>query len=130
VRLAEALARAGVPDVVIAGTAPDHLVVRCADAGFDHLVFLDAVEFGAAAGSVVFLNSREISVRFSLISTHKISLGMLAKFIESNGITRVWLLGAQPGSLKPAPALSPAIQTTLSILTELLDSVVSEGVEI
>ena len=30
VRLAEALARAGVPDVVIAGTAPERLAGRCA----------------------------------------------------------------------------------------------------
>jgi hypothetical protein len=40
---------------------------------------------------------------------------------ESRRKTRVWLLGAQPESLKPAPALSPAIQTTLAILTELID---------
>jgi hydrogenase maturation protease len=129
VRLAEALARAGVPDVVIAGTAPEQLAGRYADAGFDHLVFLDAVDFSASAGSVVFLNSEQISVRFSDISTHKISLGMLAKYVESGGTTRVWLLGAQPGSLKPASALSPPLQTTLAILANLLDSVVSREIE-
>jgi hydrogenase 3 maturation protease len=129
VRLAEALARAGVPDVVIAGTAPDQLAGRCADTGFDQLVFLDAVDFGAAPGSVVFLNSQEMAARFPQISTHNISLGMLAKYIESGGITRAWLLGAQPASLKPAPALSPAIRKTLAILTELIGSAVSEGIE-
>ena len=71
VRLAEALARAGVPDVVIAGTAPERLAGRCADRGFDHLVFLDAVDFGAAPGSVVFLNSQEMAARFPQISTHQ-----------------------------------------------------------
>jgi hydrogenase maturation protease len=128
VRLAEALDRAGVPDVLIAGTAPQDLVGRCADNGFVHLVFLDAVDFNAAPGSVVFLNSQEMAARFPQISTHKISLGMLARLIESRGTTRAWLLGAQPLSLKPAPALSPAIQTTLAILAELIGSVVSEGV--
>ncbi len=54
---------------------------------------------------------------------------MLAKYIESGGITRAWLLGAQPASLKPAPALSPAIRKTLAILTELIGSAVSEGIE-
>jgi hydrogenase maturation protease len=129
VRMAESLARAGVPDVVIAGTAPEQWAGRCADTGFDHLVFLDAVDFGAAPGSVVFLNSQEMAARFPQISTHNISLGMLAKYIESGGMTRVWLLGAQPLSLKPAPALSPAIRTTLAILTDLIGSVVSEGIE-
>ena len=35
VRLAESLARAGVPEVVIGGTAPEQLVGRCADSGLD-----------------------------------------------------------------------------------------------
>lgn len=129
VRLAEALARAGVPDVVIAGTDPERWIGRCLDRGLDHLVFLDAVDFGAAPGSVVFLNSSEISARFSEISTHKISLGLLVKYIESGGTTHAWLLGAQPESLRHSPALSPALQTIVGILTELIGSVVCEGIE-
>ena len=129
VRLAESLARAGVPEVVIGGTAPEQLVGRCADSGLDHLVFLDAVDFGAAPGSVVFLNSEEMGAKFPQISTHKISLGIMAKYVEIARNTRVWLLGAQPGSLKPASALSPAVRTTLAVLTELIASVVSEGTE-
>jgi hydrogenase maturation protease len=122
VRLAEALTRAGVPDVVAGGTAPEQLAGRCAAAGFDHLVFLDAVDVGAAPGSVVFLNSQEMAARFPQISTHNIALGMLARYVESGGVTRAWLLGAQPASLKRAPAISPAIQTTLEILAELIGS--------
>jgi len=129
VRLAEALARAGAPDVVIGGTAPEPLAGRCAGQGFDHLVFLDAADFGAAPGSVVFLNSQEMAARFPQISTHRLSLGLLAKWVEAGGTTRAWLLGAQPGSLKAACALSPAVQTTLAVLTELLDSVKSEAIE-
>jgi len=125
VRLAEALARDGAPDVVIAGTAPEQLALRCADNGFDHLVFLDAADFGAAPGSVVFLNSQEMAARFPQISTHRLSLGMLAKCVESSGTTRAWLLGAQPASLNPASALSPAVQTTLAILAELISDIFS-----
>ncbi|MGA2544801.1 MAG: hydrogenase maturation protease [Verrucomicrobiota bacterium] len=120
VRLAEALARAGVPDVVAGGTAPEQLAGRCAAGGFDHLVFLDAVEVGAAPGSVVFLNSQEMAARFPQISTHHIALGLLARYVESSGRTRAWLLGAQPASLQRAPAISPPLQTTLTILTELI----------
>ena len=47
VRLAEALARAGVPDALVGGTAPEQLAGRCVASGFDHLVFLDAVDVGA-----------------------------------------------------------------------------------
>ena len=128
VRLAQSLSRAGAPDVLIGATAPERLAARCADAGFDHLVFLDAADFGAAPGSVVFLNSVEMTARFPQISTHRISLGTLARCVETGGTTRAWLLGAQPASLKPAPALSPALQATLATLTDLLGGVLSEGI--
>ena len=119
VRLAESLAGAGAPDVLFGGTAPEQLAGRCADSGFDHLVFLDSADFGAAPGSVVFLNSQEMAARFPQISTHRLSLGLLAKCVEAGGTTRAWLLAAQPASLQPAPLLSPPIQTTLAILTEM-----------
>jgi hydrogenase 3 maturation protease len=130
VRLAEALARDGAPAVVIAGTAPEQWIGRCAQSGFDHLVFLDAVDFGGAPGSVVFLNSREMAARFPQVSTHNMSLGMLAKFVESAGTARAWLLGAQPESLKRSPALSPALQTTMAILSDWMRSVVREEIKI
>jgi len=123
VQLAEALARAGAPDVLLGGTAPEQLAGRCADSRFDHLVFLDAADFGAAPGSVVFLNSLEMAARFPQISTHRLSLGMLAKCFEARGTTRAWLLAAQPASLQPAPTLSPPIQTTLAILADLISEI-------
>ena len=129
VRLAEALARAGVPDVFIAGTAPERLVGRCLDAGFDQVVFLDAVELGATPGSAVLLDAPGITTRFPQISTHKISLGVLADFLESGGRTRAWLLGVQPASLRASPGLSPAVEGTLTILADLIGEGLSEGIE-
>jgi hydrogenase maturation protease len=129
VRLAEALEGAGVPEVVIGATAPETLAGRCADGRFDHLVFLDAADFGATPGSVVFLNSGEMAARYPQISTHRISLGMLAKCVESGGRTRAWLLGAQPETLKPASGLSPALQRTLEVLAEMLGGAGSEEIQ-
>jgi hydrogenase 3 maturation protease len=129
VRLAERLGRAGRFDVVIGGTAPERVVGRCIDKGFDHLVFLDAAEIGAMPGSVVFLDSREMAAKFPQVSTHRLALGMLAKYVEAGGARRAWLLGAQPASLKPGNALSPAIEKTLDLLAEMLDSIRSEGIE-
>ena len=129
VRLAESLAAGGVPHVVIAGTSPEDLLGLSSETGFDHLVFLDAVEFRASPGSVVFMNSQQMAARFPQISTHKISLGTLASYVEFDGQTQAWLLGVQPASLKPATAISPVVQTTLNALTQLIGSIVSEGVE-
>ena len=120
VRLAEELLEAGVLDVVVAGTAPDRYMGVTADQEFDHVVFLDAVEFGSSPGSAVFLDSEEIDSRFPQISTHKISLSAWSKFVESNGITKAWLLGVQPESIRHEPTLSPCVRTTLDVLLELL----------
>ena len=107
IRLAEELREAGVPDVIIAGTTPEQYVGRIANQGFDRLVFLDAVEFGAPPGSVALLNAREICARYPQISTHKISLGVLAKWVRASSRTKVWLLGVQPQSIKPGPRSRP-----------------------
>ena len=120
VRLAEELLAAGVPDVTIAGTVPDRYVGQIADQGFDRLVFLDAVEFGGAPGSVVFLNAEEMAARFPQISTHKISLSVLASWAESGGTTKAWLLGVQPESIRSGQQLSAVTQKTLDVLKELL----------
>jgi hypothetical protein len=40
---------------------------------------------------------------------------MLAKYVESGGKTRAWLAGRATGqSLRRAPAISPALQSTLA----------------
>jgi hydrogenase maturation protease len=123
--LAKALNAAGVREVIIAGTTPERWIGRAAE--FDHVIFLDAVEFGGKAGEVVSLGSREISYRFPQISTHKISLSVLAQWVEANGTSRAWLLGVQPESVKSGEPLSPPLQKTLGLLCDLLRSCTGAG---
>jgi hydrogenase maturation protease len=127
VRLAEALV-ALVPEngdasraheVINAGTMPERFVRLVSEKGFDHLIFLDAVEFNEPSGSVVFLNAEAMTERFPQISTHKISLSALAEYIETEG-TKTWLLGVQPESLRTAGKLTSAVQATLEALTQLI----------
>lgn len=120
IHLAEKLEAAGLPDVIIAGTMPERFLGNVINSGYDFLVFLDAAEFGGAPGSVILLNAEEMAARFPQISTHKISLGLLAKWVEDSGKTKARLLGVQPGSLKAAGELTPTMQTTLEVLATLL----------
>lgn len=118
--LAEELTEAGVVDIIVAGTIPEAYIGAVCEHEFDHVLFVDAVEFGAEPGSVIFLGANDIESRFPQISTHKISVGMLAKFVESNGTTRAWLLGVQPGSAREGRGLTPKVQETFNVLRELL----------
>jgi|WetSurMetagenome_2_1015567.scaffolds.fasta_scaffold359585_2 hydrogenase maturation protease len=110
----------GAHSVVNAGTMPERFIHSIIENGFDHLIFLDSVEFGGKAGSVVFLDAEEIVNRFPQISTHKISPGLMAKWIGGNGMTKTWLLGVQPGSVKAGCGLTEEVKSTLEMLEELL----------
>ena len=123
VRLVEELGTEGLGHVIIAGTEPERFIGQVATQCFDHVIFLDAVEFGGAPGSVVLLGSDEMAARFPQVSTHKLSLGLLARQIEANRRTKAWLLGVQPESLKPGGALSATVQATLKVLRALLREV-------
>ena len=118
--LAEALAAGGLADVLVTHTVPENHIVTLAQAGFDDVVFLDAVNVGAEPGSVVFLDSGELKNQFPQVSTHKFALGTLARLIEAEGPTRVWLLGIQPASLRQGASLSEPVETALEILKVLL----------
>lgn len=139
--LAQHLAESGIPHVVSTGTNPERWLSTAQLCSFAHVVFLDAVEFGAQPGSVVFLNADEMVTRFPQVSTHKISLGLLATYVQSQGAARAWLLGIQPQSLRtPSPQpqlqlspsqagervgmrgtlLSPPVQLTIQLLHELI----------
>lgn len=108
------------PQIIVAGTVPERYLERLVSGGFDTVLFLDAVECGTAPGSVVLLSAAEMTTRFPQVSTHKLSLGLLAQLIETNGRTRVWLLGVQPASVRPGAGLSPAVGTVLECLVSLL----------
>jgi hydrogenase maturation protease len=120
VRLAQALGACGVPDVIIAGMAPENGITSLIKGGFDNLLFLDAVETGGVAGSVVFLNADDIKSRYPQVSTHKIGLGTLARLIERESSARVWLLGIQPAALQEQTGLSDAARTTMELLRHIL----------
>ena len=102
------------------GEVPESYTGRIISVRPDTIVLIDAVDFGGAPGSAVFLNAGEMAARFPQISTHKISLSVLAQWAEANGTTRVWLLGVQPESLKSQQQLTPTLQNTLELLCDLL----------
>ena len=100
-------------------------VGRVESADFDHLIFLDAVEFGGAPGSVVLLDADEWPIRFPQIwfpqiSTHKISLGLLAEVGRGERNDQSVAAGRPAGVAQAGARLTPAVRDHARMLLELL----------
>jgi len=128
-RLAEAVRDLGYPDVILAERTPERWIACLARGGFQTIVFLDAVRMNmnTAPGGAVFLEGAEIAARYPQVSTHKLSLGTIARVIEAQGPTRVFLLGVQAQSAADGAELSAPVRTTLKILRDLLVETLAIG---
>jgi len=118
VRLAEQVAGAvrdsSVLQAVVAGASPERFVSE--RGSWDNVIFADAVEMGQRPGSATILDASAIRARFPQVSTHKLSLGVLARYVESQGRARAWLLGVQPQTVAPGTPLSPPVASAVRAL--------------
>lgn len=110
------------PRIVDAGVAPERVVGRIAAERFDDVVLVDAVEFGGEPGAVLLADAAQVAARFPQVSTHRLSLGLLARWLEGAGGGRAWLLGVQPATMADGEPLTPAVRQTVDDLVELLSA--------
>jgi hydrogenase maturation protease len=87
---------------------------------FDQVLFVDAVDFRAPAGSAALLDREDLRSVLPQVSTHRISLSLAADWVEAGSGARAALLGVQPGSLRPGRALTPEVERTVALLAEWL----------
>ncbi len=106
--------------ILLAANDPERVLPQIVDGQFDHVVFIEAVDFGGRPGAVTVLRSEEILTRFIRTGPQTLPLGPLAERIESNGHTKTWLLGVQPASLRQDRPLSQSVQTTFQALVRLI----------
>jgi len=104
--------------LVPAGTLLERRLHELTGGRFDRVLFVDAVELRAPAGSAALLDRSALKSVLPQISTHRISLSMAAELIEASGTTRVTLLGVQPGSLRPGRELTAQVRETVELLAE------------
>lgn len=126
-RLAEAVRDLGYAGVILAERTPERWTACLARGAFQTVLFLDAVEMGAAPGDVILLDGAEIAARYPQVSTHKVSLGTIARLIEADGPTRVFLLGVQPLSVAHGADPSAPVRATLDMLRDLLVEMLAIG---
>ncbi|MCF7707780.1 MAG: hydrogenase maturation protease [Verrucomicrobia bacterium] len=116
VLMAQYLRDCGFEDVVIPGVRLELYLTELRDMARSNLVFLDSVDFEGTPGDIVLLPGEEIRGRFPQVTTHRISLGTAAMWIESNGVTTTWLLGVKCGRTRHASQLSEPVRDAMETL--------------
>jgi hydrogenase maturation protease len=123
--VAEALSSAGHAHVIVAATTPERSMEQLTSGAYDSILFVDAVEFAGDPGAAVLMDATEIETHFPQVSTHKLSLGTLARLIRRQSGARVHLLGVRPASLHPGAGLSAAVKDSAGSLATLLDGLLA-----
>jgi hydrogenase 3 maturation protease len=85
------------------------------------ILMIDAAELGEPPGSARLVDVREIDD--SGLTTHTMSLQLLATMLESATNAKVTLLAVQPKQREFGAEVSPEVSETLSYLTELLQTI-------
>jgi len=84
----------------------------------DLVILIDAARGGGPPGMVFRVEPDRISDED--VSTHRISLAMLVRYLEKSLETRVLFLGIEPASTEGQARVSPAVRTSVRLLAEAL----------
>lgn len=109
----EIAARTGQP-LVNAGEVPENYLGTIRALSPSRVLLCDAVSFGGRPGETVLIHAGGDGGGFadrSEASTHRPTLSLLARYIESEIGAEVWLLGIQPESIACGSSLSESVRT-------------------
>lgn len=90
-----------------AGTAPENFVGWIEKTGYDTIVILDAVEFGASPGSLKIIEIPEIST--SGLTTHNLSPNLFMRYLKEKTRADIFMLGIQPRDISFGESLSSEV---------------------
>ncbi len=109
------------PNILVleCGTTPESFTSIILDFRPDLIIVVDAVDFGGSPGSAAIFDA-SILDRVS-ISTHKPSLGIMAKYLEMNGVkVCMVVLAIQPRSVEFHRGLSEDVEESMNLILEYL----------
>lgn len=98
------------------GEMPENYLKQINASDAKTVVLVDAADMGEQPGAVRLIPATEI--QDTGISTHGMSLRMLAEFIRSESGKDVFLLGIQPATLGLGEGLSPAVARAVDMLAQ------------
>lgn len=120
VRMAAASAEAGGRTVVFieGGETPENQTGRMREFHPDLVILIDAARSGRAPGEIFIVDPEKIAD--DEVSTHRISLGMLVRYIRESIGAAVLFIGLEPESTEIGGAVSVAVRASIEALSEYL----------
>jgi hydrogenase 3 maturation protease len=82
-------------------------------------VLIDAVELGASPGTIKIIE--EDDIRDESLSTHNVSLRLVAKYLQKETSADVFLLGIQPQNTEFGGEISESVRKALEKVVRALE---------
>lgn len=108
------------PNVLIidAGVAPESFTSQIKKFKPSHVILIDAADFGADPGAVVFTDST--AAVGQSISTHRLPLSVLSDYLRSQTSAKVFIVGIQPSGAEIGGKMSEKVAGAVEEVTEAL----------
>jgi hydrogenase 3 maturation protease len=119
-RLKEANISAGLID---AGTVPENYIQRIIKKSPRTLIVIDAIDFGAEAGTIRILEPEQLNSL--VISTHTLSPRLFVDMVRQSIQVDVYFLGIQPAQTQLGQPLSAAVNKAIDKLSAVLTEIFS-----
>jgi hydrogenase 3 maturation protease len=107
------------------GEVPESYVGRVLEQKARTILVLDAADIGEAAGTVAILEAEDLAE--CNVSTHQMSLELFFRYLRENSHADVFALGVQPKQISLGSEMSPEVESTAELLSEVLIELLSEA---
>ncbi len=122
----EQLERTGVSaELIDAATVPENYIQTIIKKAPRNLLIVDAVDFGAPAGTVRIFEPDQLSAH--AVSTHTLSPRLLIDMVRRSIKVDVYFVGIQPAHTQLGQSVSPAVSQAIQRLCDVLAEVFLPG---
>ena len=107
------------------GEVPESYLGRLLEQKARTILVLDAADMGEAAGTVAILEAEDLAE--CNVSTHQMPLELFFRYLRENSHADVFALGVQPKQIALGSEMSPEVESTAGILSEVLIDLLGEA---
>jgi len=103
------------------GEVPENYLGKIVKQKPDAIVFIDAVDFDAPPGTIKVIETDDI--RNESLSTHNVSLNLVAEYLQRETSADIFLLGIQPETTEFGREISRPVREGLEKIVKMLERV-------